>query len=195
MTLTLTGWILIVASIAVSALIIFPQRAAKPAFLSRLQSSGREDVQDTRGGGATLIVPAMVFLLVAGVGAAFSYVGDAATGPGEIASDSQTPSGPDGDMLANLKDYTRSVGADAPASKTLAAGQMLPDVNTMVDRLAERLKGAPNDLEGWRMLGWSYFNMGRYEEAATAYGKAVELDPNSADLKSAHQEAKAKAAS
>ena len=51
----------------------------------------------------------------------------------------------------------------------------------------------PNDLQGWRMLGWSYFNMQRYDDAATAYAKAVELDPNSADLKRAYDEAKAKA--
>ena len=43
------------------------------------------------------------------------------------------------------------------------------------------------------MLGWSYFNTGRYEQAATAYARAVELDPNSAELKRSYEEAKAKA--
>jgi cytochrome c-type biogenesis protein CcmH len=43
------------------------------------------------------------------------------------------------------------------------------------------------------MLGWSYFHMERYEEAATALARAVALDPNSADLKLAYEKAKAKA--
>ena len=44
------------------------------------------------------------------------------------------------------------------------------------------------------MLGWSYFNTERYEEAAKAYARAVELDPNSDELKASYDEAKAKAA-
>ena len=95
-------------------------------------------------------------------------------------------------MLARLKDYTRSIGTEEPAS-TAAAGKLLPDVNTMIERLAARLETAPGDIKGWRMLGWSYFNTGRYEQAATAYARAVELDPNSAELKLAYEEAKAKA--
>ncbi len=79
-----------------------------------------------------------------------------------------------------------------PASKA-AAGKLLPDVNTMIERLAARLETAPDDIKGWRMLGWSYFNTGRYEQAAAAYAKAVELDPNSAELKLSYEEAKAKA--
>ncbi len=56
-----------------------------------------------------------------------------------------------------------------------------------------RLETSPEDVKGWRMLGWSYFHTGRYEQAATAYARAVELDPNSAELKVSYEEAKAKA--
>jgi cytochrome c-type biogenesis protein CcmH/NrfG len=66
-------------------------------------------------------------------------------------------------------------------------------VNTMIERLAARLKTTPDDIEGWRTLGWSYFNTGRYKQAATAYARAIELDPNSAELKLSYEEAKAKA--
>jgi cytochrome c-type biogenesis protein CcmH len=72
-------------------------------------------------------------------------------------------------------------------------GKLLPDVNTMIERLAARLEAAPEDAKGWRMLGWSYFHTGRYKQAATALARAVELDPNSAELKLAYEEAKAKA--
>jgi cytochrome c-type biogenesis protein CcmH len=64
----------------------------------------------------------------------------------------------------------------------------------MIERLADRLKTSPKDIEGWRMLGWSYFQTGRYRQAATAYARAVELDPSSAEFKRAYEDAKAKAA-
>jgi cytochrome c-type biogenesis protein CcmH len=95
-------------------------------------------------------------------------------------------------MLDRLTDYTRSIGTEEPASMA-ADGNLLPDVNTMIERLAARLETTPEDIQGWRMLGWSYFNTGHYEQAATAYAKAVELDPNSAELKLAYEGAKAKA--
>jgi cytochrome c-type biogenesis protein CcmH len=95
-------------------------------------------------------------------------------------------------MLARLKDYTQSIGSGEPASKA-AADKLLPDVNTMIERLAARLETVPQDVKGWRMLGWSYFHTGRYEQAAAAYARAVELEPTSAELKQSYEEAKAKA--
>jgi cytochrome c-type biogenesis protein CcmH len=62
----------------------------------------------------------------------------------------------------------------------------------MIERLAARLETTPQDLEGWRMLGWSYFHTQRYEQAALAFGKALDLDPGSAELKLSYEEAKAK---
>ena len=128
-----------------------------------------------------------VFLLVAAIGAATSYVGDS-----PASGDTPSLSGPDGEMLARLTDYAHPPGGDDPASKP-SAGKMMPDLNTMIDRLAARLETKPEDIEGWRMLGASYFHTERYEKAVAAYAKAVELDPNSADLKSSYEEAKAKA--
>jgi len=52
-----------------------------------------------------------------------------------------------------------------------AAGGM-PDVNAMVQRLADRLKEHPEDLDGWLMLARSYTALGRYAEAAAAYEHA-----------------------
>jgi cytochrome c-type biogenesis protein CcmH len=133
----------------------------------------------------------MACLLVLGIGAAASYLGNPpeATGSREAKS---SRSGLNGEMLARLKDYARSAETGEPASAA-AAGKLLPDVNTMIERLAARLETAPQDIKGWRMLGWSYFHTGRYEQAAAAYARAAELDPNSADLKLAYQEAKARA--
>jgi cytochrome c-type biogenesis protein CcmH len=140
-----------------------------------------------------LIVPATVFLLVAGIGAATSYMGDPpeTTGAGDTSSFSLSGSGSDGELLARIEDYTRSIGAEEPASMA-ATRKLLPDVSTMIERLAARLETTPEDIEGWRMLGWSYFHTGHYEQAAIAYARAVKLDPSSAELKLSYEQAKAK---
>jgi tetratricopeptide (TPR) repeat protein len=190
MSLTLLVWLFIACSIAISALIAFPLRldAARFALLSRLRSWALW--QNLRGTSRTLIVVAAVFLLVAGIGVVASYMGSPheATGAGSLSH-----SGADGDVLARLKDYTRSIGTEEPVPKA-AVGELLPDVNTMIERLAARLKTTPDDIKGWRMLAWSYFNTGHYRHAATTYARALELDPNSAELKLSYEAAKAKAA-
>lgn len=204
MSLTLLGWLLIVSSIVISALAIFPQRsrdsrretfdldawrarvadAPGPGLLSRLRQSSRVFGRDLQGTAWTVIAAAAVFVLVAGIGAATSYVRH----PPEATGSEDT----DAEILAHLEDYTRSIASAEPASAA-AAGQLLPDVSTMIERLAARLESAPEDIDGWRMLGWSYFNTGRHEQAATAYARAVALDPSSAELKLAYEEAKSKA--
>jgi cytochrome c-type biogenesis protein CcmH len=80
-----------------------------------------------------------------------------------------------------------------PGVCAAAAAKPLPDVNTMIERLAARLETTPDDIKGWQMLGWSYLSTAHYEQAATAYAKALALDPNSAELKLSYEEAKAKA--
>jgi cytochrome c-type biogenesis protein CcmH/NrfG len=191
MSLTSLVWLFIASSIAISALIAFSPRldAARLALLSRLQSSSWGFGHNRGGRAGTLVVAAAAFLLVAGIGVVASYVG----GPLGATGSGQDPhTGSNGEMLASLKDYTRSVGAEQPTS-TAPGGKLLPDVNTMIERLVARLETAPGDVKGWRMLGWSYFNTGRYKQAAMAYARAVELDPSAAELKASYEEAKSKA--
>jgi tetratricopeptide (TPR) repeat protein len=185
MSLTLLGWLFVVSSLAISALLVFP----------RLRPSSWGFGKDLRGSGGTLLAAAAVFLLVAGVGVATSYIEHPSevAGSGETSSFSLSRSDSNSEMLARLMDYTRSsVGTEEPASEA-EAGEGLSDADTMIDRLAARLKTTPDDLEGWRMLGWSYLHTARYRQAANAYAKAVALDPSSAELKRSYEEAKAKA--
>ena len=56
-----------------------------------------------------------------------------------------------------------------------------PSVDDVITKLEARLKAKPDDAEGWRMLGWSYFQTQRYAEAATALKEAVKLDPEHAE--------------
>lgn len=79
-----------------------------------------------------------------------------------------------------------AAGLDAMSG---AAATALPDVDTMIGRLAERLKANPDDAEGWRMLGWSHFQTQHYREAAEAYARAVALAPRNAGFLSALGEA------
>ena len=156
------------------------------SFFARLRSSNPRFGENLRGPAGIAVATAAVFLLVAGIGAATSYW------RGSPAATGSARSGTPDDTLARLQDYTRSAGTSKTASAP-PAGEMLPDVSTMIERLAARLETAPDDVKGWRMLGWSYYNTERYEQAASAYARAVALDPNSAELKLAYEDAKAKA--
>ena len=71
--------------------------------------------------------------------------------------------------------------APDPAPSPTAAASAQPDVGAMISSLEAKLKANPNDAEGWRMLGWSFFETGRFAESATAYRRATQLKPDNAD--------------
>lgn len=56
-----------------------------------------------------------------------------------------------------------------------APGATPASVNEMVTKLEQRLQEDPNQVEGWALLGRSYFVMERYADAARAYARANEL--------------------
>ncbi|NOT71476.1 MAG: c-type cytochrome biogenesis protein CcmI [Hyphomicrobium sp.] len=82
---------------------------------------------------------------------------------------------------------------DTPAPQSAASSDTAAPgagtVDEMIERLAARLKENPNNPDGWRMLGWSYFSQERYGEAADAYAKAIEQAPTIGALKTARGEA------
>jgi cytochrome c-type biogenesis protein CcmH len=85
-------------------------------------------------------------------------------------------------------------GATPAGPAQAQAGQALPDVDTMIARLRQRLEAQPNDAEGWRMLGWSYFETNQFPQSVEAYRRAVALSPNLAAFRSAYGEALVSAA-
>jgi cytochrome c-type biogenesis protein CcmH/NrfG len=214
MSLKIFGCILIVSALAPYALLVYQLRSrvsltapqSGPAgvrLTARLRESGsllRHVKRD--GGRGTLTIAAAVFLVVAGAGFAKSYLGQAPDVSDETmaasrSSDAGDPADlADGD-LEQLADYARSVATASPAAtdgKTQPdTATLLPDVNTMIERLAARLASAPDDVQGWRTLGWSYLNTGRYDDAVKAYAKAVALDPNSPEIARLYEDAKSKA--
>lgn len=63
--------------------------------------------------------------------------------------------------------------------------QQLPDaaqIESMVARLAAKLREHPEDADGWKLLGRSYMGMGRYREAVEAYAKAAARTPRDPQL-------------
>ncbi len=81
-----------------------------------------------------------------------------------------------------------------PQPKPIPTTQSLSSVEAMVEGLVARLANNPNDVDGWRMLGWSYFNREQYSEALDAYKRAVALAPDNADNQSAYGESMVRAA-
>ncbi len=55
-------------------------------------------------------------------------------------------------------------------------------IQEMVAALAQRLQKEPGNAEGWNMLARSYNALGRFGEAAQAYGQLVKLVPANATL-------------
>lgn len=83
--------------------------------------------------------------------------------------------------------------ADASGAGGGQMGGVAP-VDEMITSLEARLTSQPNDVEGWRMLGWSKFRTDDYAGAAAAYAKAAALAPNDSETQSAWGEAISRAA-
>jgi cytochrome c-type biogenesis protein CcmH len=58
----------------------------------------------------------------------------------------------------------------------------LAQLETLVGRLAARLRENPDDADGWKLLGRSYSALGRFDLAADAYAKAAVRAPRDAQL-------------
>ena len=94
---------------------------------------------------------------------------------------------PDLPSVASQPAPVAAASADAPQAPAAAANP--GQVDQMVAKLTARLQANPKDAEGWRMLGWSQFNLQHYPESTDAYAKALELDPTNTEYKSAYAEA------
>ena len=72
-------------------------------------------------------------------------------------------------------------------------GPQEADIPAMVEKLAARLRNAPEDIEGWHMLARSYSAMGRHADAAQAYAHLAARLPNEAGLLADYADALASA--
>lgn len=81
----------------------------------------------------------------------------------------------------------------APPSQEMAAQSHAGELEASVQRLADRLKENPNDLQGWTMLGRSLLMMKQPDKAVTAFEYALKLAPEDLDVKARYAEALADA--
>jgi len=58
-----------------------------------------------------------------------------------------------------------------------------PDVSAMVAKLEKHLQEVPDDTKGWVMMGRSYLELQRFDDAVTAFGHAKQLDAKNVDAK------------
>ncbi len=80
--------------------------------------------------------------------------------------------------------------------QTAASGQGASDADaetasleTLIERLETRLEDDPDNLEGWLMLGRTYFATDQMQKGLKAIERAYELAPDQADIKLAYAEA------
>lgn len=94
----------------------------------------------------------------------------------------------DGQAWESLRAYVAKLNDDRRSDTTKANSAdvvELPAVDVMVAKLIVRLQEQPNDVSGWKMLGWSYLNTGRPAEATEAYQTALKLEPGNAEVEKA----------
>jgi cytochrome c-type biogenesis protein CcmH len=85
-----------------------------------------------------------------------------------------------------------AVTATAPSAAPVAAPneqQATAEIAQLIAGLEKKVAAKPEDPQGWQLLGWAYFQTGRFADAATAYGKAVALKPDGPGYQSAWGEA------
>jgi len=70
----------------------------------------------------------------------------------------------------------------AAATKTAAESAAQTEMQEALAKLRAHLKTRPEDLTGWLLLARSELALGRFPEAAEAYGRAAELSGNRADI-------------
>ena len=69
----------------------------------------------------------------------------------------------------------RAKPGDAPVAATATTA---PDSGALIAQIEAKLKSNPNDAQGWKLLGQSFYETGRFAESATAYKRAADLLPN-----------------
>jgi cytochrome c-type biogenesis protein CcmH len=91
-------------------------------------------------------------------------------------------------VIAMRPEDEAGIAPTTPGNAAGAPGKPLDDVDTMMQRLADRLEKAP-DGEGFRMLAWSYVMTGHPDKAIAPYKRALALLPNQSNVHAGYGEA------
>lgn len=95
--------------------------------------------------------------------------------------------------LAAVGLYARLGSPGLPAApyaeKAPDGTERLDNLQAMAARLQRRLEADPTNHEGWQLLGRTFMELRRFDEAARSFEKALGLDAGNADVKAAYGEA------
>jgi cytochrome c-type biogenesis protein CcmH len=117
--------------------------------------------------------------------AALKTSGGAARKPAAAQAATQPPSPP---AEANMPSASQ-VNETAKATANSSPAEKEAMINAMVERLADRLKQNPDDVDGWSRLGRSYMVLNQPDKAVEPYARAVALKPADLALKQQYAEA------
>jgi cytochrome c-type biogenesis protein CcmH len=84
------------------------------------------------------------------------------------------------------KGQPQLIGAMPPPPAVAEAGMDAAKFNELADKLRERLKGEPDNAEGWGMLARAYLMLERAEDALPAFERATQLQPKDAGMVADH---------
>ncbi|MDE2382987.1 MAG: c-type cytochrome biogenesis protein CcmI [Alphaproteobacteria bacterium] len=164
-------------------------QAAKAEINRRIDALQRDSVaaRPISNGWRTLALVASAGLVILGGVNLYGYMGSP-----------NMPSATPAPQAAAAQQATPQASAQQQASDQNAAAGQQPATQAQVDaviaKLKDKLKADPGNAEGWRTLGWALFNTQKYQESVDAYGKALAIDPNNVDYKSAMAESIVQAA-
>ena len=148
------------------------------------ESRGTGNLSDAATEDARVVTPAAsssmnLWLALAAVVLAASGVAYWWTGSPPLPTVTSTaPPSPWPTVLAAAPEGAHDTGAD--------------QMDSLVDRLALKLKDKPQDVEGWSMLARSYAVLERHAEAVAAFEHALALRPNDPALMAGHAASMAK---
>ncbi len=82
------------------------------------------------------------------------------------------------------KDAIERLAAGGTGVATTPTGQH--SLESMVEKLAERMQKEPDNVEGWSLLGRSYAALNRSSDAVAAYRHALQLSPDDPEILSSY---------
>ena len=147
-----------ILDLVLSGASLAPQAPAAQASAPTAAASAVPGPVATAGKPSGLLLAGLVVGVIAIAGGGYLWKG----APGQAAVSAQQSAGPDGQ----------------PAPHATGAEQ----IAAMTEKLSERLKEKPDDVEGWSMLARSYSVLGRHADALKAYEKASNLRKDDATL-------------
>ena len=85
----------------------------------------------------------------------------------------------------SLPGHPYSATEETSAEQSQAAGE----IDGMISKLEQHLKAKPDDVEGWRALGWAQMQIGRSHAGVEALKRAAALAPLKASIQAMYGEA------